>query len=236
LQIWNDTLVLESGGLYGGSSLRLVDLATGKVLQQVNLDPVYFAEGLTVFFNKTDNDRLLLIQLTWREETALVYDLYNWSRVETWQFAPSSTRQGWGVAYREDKHVLYVTDGSQYIHLYNPDTLQEIGKVAVNYKWPAKTGPQSIGISSQGVVYLNELEWDHHSKTLLANVYLKDIIVRIDVETGQVLRVYDLAALYVYRTDEADVLNGIAVTDEPNVIWVTGKLWPTMYKIELIDG
>jgi glutamine cyclotransferase len=248
LELWNDTIMLEGSGLYGGkSSLRMVHIPTGTVLQHHSLESTYFGEGVTLFpcdnftsFGIVNNASLsynikinnCIIQLTWREKTGFLYPIDQWDKVQPFTYT-TTTGDGWGIAYHPQRHVLYVSDGSQYIHIWDPSTLQTTSKRAVQYQWPSTTTGHAP--RSQSAYYLNELEWDVHSATLLANVYQQDVILRIDVDSGNVMRMYNLRSLYVNRTTEADVLNGIAITNTPNILWVTGKLWPYMYKIRLLD-
>ena len=156
----------------------------------------------------------------------------------------TTTSEGWGITYSQSNHLLYVTDGSNYLHTWNVTTKQEITKVPVTYQYSNMDTPINMN-------RLNELEYDPMTNTILANVWLTNMIVRIDIATGFILTIYDLSTLYTNRIAKADVLNGIALTYDAmqpsppfnnsttgipsDQIWVTGKYWPNMYRIELID-
>ena len=139
------------------------------------------------------------------------------------------------MGFDESTNTLYVTDGSEYLHLWDATTLTLTSKVPVAF-YTTSTSMDASSTSEPQLVAsnqdnLNELEWDYHSGTVLSNVWKTDYIVRLDPANGQILTRYDLSGL----PRGTNVLNGIAVTDEPNVLWVTGKLWPSMHKIRLID-
>eukprot|EP00934_Nitzschia_sp_Nitz4_P001924 Nitzschia sp. Nitz4//scaffold32_size149145//34493//35440//NITZ4_002870-RA/size149145-processed-gene-0.44-mRNA-1//1//CDS//3329548042//1924//frame0 len=208
----------ESTGLYGRSSVRRVDLATGTVLQQHDLGNDFFGEGLTHFQGK-------LLQVTWREQTAFIYNASTLEVLLETTYT-TSTSQGWGVCYLPEDDVFYITDASAFLHVWDTSTLELLGKITVQWQFEGDEAPTSV-------TSLNELEWDYHHQNILANVWLQDYIVRVDPTTGFITHQYDLSALE--RPSNADVLNGIALTDTPNEIWVTGKLWPAMYLIRLVD-
>lgn len=224
----------ESTGLYGQSSLRRVELNTGTVLQQIDVDSQYFAEGLT----QLDAERL--IQLTWKAGIAFVYDASTFQVLQ--QVAYENTNgEGWGICKADTGAVLYVTDGTHYLHTWDANTFELTGKVPVailsestESTSNATTSTSTTTLARTNVRNLNELEWDYHSQTVLANVWKEDRLVRIEPSTGRVVTQYDLSTLPRPLLG-VDVLNGIAVTNEPNVIWVTGKLWPSLYKIRLVD-
>ena len=217
----------ESTGLYGQSSIRIVDLASGGVLQQKDLSDQYFGEGMTYF----DNGKL--IQITWREQTAFIYDATTLDTIDTLTSYTTTNGEGWGICFVEDQNIFYVSDGTHYIHIW--DTSPPYAYVD---KFPVRLRPTSTTPDGKSIITitnqnnLNELEWDKHSGTILSNVWQQNHLVRIDPSTGYITHQYDLASLE--RPSGANVLNGIAITDIPNEIWVTGKLWPSMYRIRLI--
>lgn len=216
----------ESTGLYGKSSVRRVDLRTGLVLQQTDLPGQYFGEGLTYFDGK-------LIQITWREQTAFVYNATDFGILDVISYG-NTNGQGWGICYIEDSDIFLVTDGTQFLHTWDASTYELVSKVAVSVRNDNSNSVDDTSLRDPTPLRdLNELEWDIHSQTVLANVWQEDYIVRIDPVTGAVLNQYDLSSLF--RPSEANVLNGIAITDTPNEIWVTGKLWSSMYLIRLVD-
>jgi glutamine cyclotransferase len=194
---------------------------------------------------RTSNNDTNVIQA---DDTVVRYPLTVPPPNATIQYS-TTTNEGWGITYSQLNHRLYVTDGSSYLHTWNVTTKKEITKVPVRYQYSTMDAPLDMN-------RLNELEYDPYTNTILANVWLKDIIVRIDIATGFILTIYDLSTLYTNRVAGSDVLNGIALTYDAiqlsssppfqnnnnsttgiatDEIWVTGKYWPNMYRIQLID-
>ena len=206
--VFEDGIFYESAGLYGQSSLRKVDLATGEVLQQVDLPAVYFAEGLTAWGAQ-------LIQLTWQEHSGFIYDKDSFSQIGAFEYAT----EGWGLT--QDGERLIMSDGSSTLFFLDPETFEVLDTVTV---------------TDQGreIVNLNELEWIRGE--VFANIWQTDAIVRIDPETGEVLGWIDLGGLLPAeeRSPETNVLNGIAFDPQANRLFVTGKLWPRLYEIRLV--
>jgi glutaminyl-peptide cyclotransferase len=206
---FRDGYLYESTGLYGQSSLRQVDPETGDVLRQRDLGDEFFGEGLTI-----RQDRIY--QLTWREGTAFVWDLESFELLD--QFAYEG--EGWGLA--NDGERLIMSDGSNILTFRDLETFEVISSVPVS--------------DDQGaVVMLNELEYIEGK--VWANIWLEDLIVVIDPETGWVERRIDMTGLLQAedRGDHrVDVLNGIAWDRDGNRLFVTGKLWPALYEIEVV--
>lgn len=240
----------ESTGQYKESDLRLVEIATGTVLESYPLADRYFAEGIAHYpienYHDPASRKFGIVQLTWMEQTAFEYTfasgLAGPAGVANWTYSTSNT-QGWGITYDPVENLFYVVDGSVYLHVWDAATHREIAKHAVTYQRAGEDRSRTLN-------YLNELEWDPVTRTILANVIFQDILVRIDPDTGFVTHLYDLSALYPRqeRDPNADVLNGIALTydvlkegapvegvDATDQVWVTGKYWPGMYRIRLID-
>ncbi len=207
--LFHDGVLYESTGLYGRSSLRRVALATGEVLQQRDLPPTFFGEGLTLW-----QDRL--IQVTWREEIAFVYDRESFELLHTWSYVG----EGWGLTH--DGERLIMSDGSSTLTFRDPETFAVLGTVDVS----SQQGP---------VTMLNELAYIEGE--VWANIWLTDTIVRIDPINGRVLGWVDLTGLLALTEPapyDVDVLNGIAYDADQQRVFVTGKLWPTLYEIELV--
>lgn len=208
----DDGRLFESTGGYGRSELREVDPDTGEVLRSQPLPEEQFAEGLAVSAGD-------LVQLTWKEGVA-----HRWNP-DT--FAPvgefSYSGEGWGITTDGDG-LLITSDGSDRLTFRDPDTFDAMRVVTVRR-------------GGRPVERLNELEWV--DGVLWANVWRTDEIVRIDPERGEVTGVVDLAALGPDPPPSDDaVLNGIAHRpgDPPDVLWVTGKNWPTLYRIRIAPG
>merc|ERR1712176_120538 len=138
-----------------------------------------------------DNREWRLIQITWKLQTGFIYNALDLSLLSSFTYETSNT-EGWGITYDSKRHVFLVSDGSSNIMYWDVDTLQEINRVSVVQQFMLEDIPEPV-------VRLNELEWDPHTDTLLANIWQTDDIVRIDVETGLVLTRYNLQDLYSPR-------------------------------------
>lgn len=201
-----DGVVYESTGRYGASTIRKVELETGKILKSVGLDNRLFGEGLA--FAK---DRLY--QLTWQEGKALV-----WNRELEKQQEFSYNFDGWGLCF--DGEHLVMSNGSSRLSFRDPETFAEVRKLDVT------RGSRFIG-------QLNEMEY--FGGYLYANRLDTDQIVQIDPRTGKVLSVIDLAGLWPASERPQDgVLNGIAINPATQKMIVTGKYCPKMYEIEIV--
>lgn len=206
--VWHEGQLYESAGLYGQSSLRQVDPATGEVRRRVDLPQQFFAEGLARV-----GDRL--IQITWNEGTALVYRLSDFQKTGELRYAG----EGWGLCY--DGARLVMSDGSDRLVFRDPETFAPVGEVRVR-------------MGGAPVSQLNELECADGA--VYANVYQTEDIVRIDPATGEVTAVIDASGLLTaadYQSG-AEVLNGIAWMPETKRFLITGKRWPLMFEVELV--
>ncbi|RMH71813.1 MAG: glutaminyl-peptide cyclotransferase [Gemmatimonadetes bacterium] len=205
--IYVEGVLYESVGRYGYSALREVDLIRGEVLRQHTLSADYFAEGLTLFDNR-------LIQLTWREETGFVYDRTTFEVIDTFEYLT----QGWGLTH--DGEHLIMSDGSSTLYFLDPQTYEVISKL------PVREG-------SRPITRLNELEYIEGY--IYANVWQTEQIVIIHPVSGQVAGWIDLTGLRPPSDQPVDVLNGIAYETETGHLFVTGKLWPLLFEIKLIE-
>lgn len=208
---FEDGVLYEGTGLNGESSLRRVALETGEVLQQHDLGDEFFGEGITIL-----NDRIY--QLTWQSGTGFVYDQQTFEPLG--EFAYST--EGWGLT-DDDTHLI-MSDGSSTLYFRDPETFDEVRRVEVH----DNRGP---------VTMLNELEYIDGE--IYANVWRTDIIVRIDPSSGDVTGRIDLSGLLSdddRRGYQPDVLNGIAHDPASGRLLVTGKRWPKLFEIEILDG
>jgi glutaminyl-peptide cyclotransferase len=204
----NDGVLYESTGLYGESQMRTVDLKTGTVLQRVPLDASLFAEGATVLPDGT------LVQLTWREKTAIVRDLKTLAETKRLPYE----EEGWGVCYSATAKAVVQTDGSNQLLIRDPKTFALQKSIPV-------TDSRGKPTSS-----LNELECVGPS--VFANVWTEDRILEINVATGAVIREIDASALtkQVPNRGPDDVLNGIAALGDGRYL-ITGKRFPAYYEV-----
>jgi glutamine cyclotransferase len=205
--IWCDGFIYEGTGLHGASNLRKVRLETGLVVEQHSLDRQYFGEGITEWGGR-------LLQLTWNSQVGFIYDRAGLKARGTFRYPG----EGWGLTHDRDR--LIMSDGTAALRLLDPKTFRETGRLNV----------QSGGAPLAG---LNELEFVRGE--IFANVYGTDWIARISPQTGAVTGRIDLRGLLpeADRLIPVDVLNGIAYDAGGNRLFVTGKLWPKLFEIEL---
>ena len=206
--IYHKGVLYEGTGLKGRSSLRRVELETGKVLQIHKLERRYFGEGIALWQDK-------IIQLTWRSQVGFVYNSQTFEKVGQFSYPT----EGWGITH--DGERLIMSDGTDILRFWNPDTFEEIGQIKVRDR-------------GTPVVRLNELEYIKGE--IWANVWQSDRIARISPQTGQVLGWIDLTGLLAPEdsSQPTDVLNGIAYDEEGDRLFVTGKLWPKLFEIQLV--
>jgi glutamine cyclotransferase len=207
--VYLDGKLYESTGLNGRSSLRMVDLSSGRVLQRYDLPTEYFGEGLTDWGST-------LIQVTWKAGTAFVYDQFSFALRRTFHYEG----EGWGLTH--DERALILSDGTSIIRFFDPKSFREIKRISVH----DGTG--------HPVLNLNELEYIHGE--IYANIWQTDTIVRISPRTGIVLGWIDLSRLMDKRelADSGAVLNGIAYDSKGNRLFITGKLWPKLFQIRVV--
>ena len=210
----NGTL-LESTGLERRSTLRRVELQTGKVLQKVDVPPYFFAEGMTLFGGK-------VYQLTWKGEKGFIYDPQTF--LKTGEF--TYTGEGWGLTHDADSLIL--SDGSDKIRFLDPNNYQVKRTI-------------SVTDGGQPVEAINELEYVKGE--ILANIWpldpggekYRDRIARIDPQTGRVKAWIDMSGLLKPGevTDPDAVLNGIAYDAKRDRLFITGKRWSSLYEIKI---
>ncbi|SDR74532.1 Glutamine cyclotransferase [Polaribacter sp. KT25b] len=211
---YHNGFLYETTGQRGESSLRKVEISTGKVLQKINLDKQYFGEGMTILNNK-------IYWLTWQAKKGFVYDLATFKQEK--EFAFNKSKEGWGLTNNGTE--LIKSDGTNKIWFLNPTTFKE--KHAIQ-----------VYTNKYALDNLNELELIDGK--IYANKYQQNAIVIIDVKTGAVLGVANLSDLKTEMektqtlVPEDEVLNGIAFDKENNRLFVTGKHWGKLFEIELI--
>ena len=207
--VYRDNYFYEGTGLWGQSTLRKVDPATGNVLQMRELDDSYFGEGITIFEDK-------IYQLTWQSRKGFIYDYSSFDSLGQFTY----TTEGWGLTHNGQQ--LIMSDGSANLYFINPDNMQIEKTIEVRDDY----GPVSR---------LNELEYILGD--IYANVWLSDYILIINPNTGYTSGRIDLTGLLDPEDKEpdTDVLNGIAFDPDSSRLFVTGKKWPKIFEIELVE-
>jgi glutamine cyclotransferase len=208
--LFHDGILFESTGRRGSSSVRKVDPESGAILAIRHLPEAYFGEGLALVGDE-------LVQLTWQSGVAFVYDAETLEEVKSYEY----DGEGWGVCF--DGESLFVSDGSDKLLRRNPSTFAVEGEIQVTRG----------GLS---VWRLNELECV--GDDIYANVYQTNDIVRIDKRSGHVtgqIDAYNLSVATRRTTDPEAVLNGIAYDPSTGLFYITGKLWPILFEVEIPD-
>ncbi|GBE30791.1 MAG TPA: glutaminyl-peptide cyclotransferase [Bacteroidetes bacterium] len=205
----HDGQLFEGTGRYGKSSLRKVDLETGEVLNKIDLTSNRFGEGIAIF-----NSRIY--QLTWRAGEAYVYDLDSFERIGQFHYSG----EGWGITH--DGEHLITSDGSANLTIRDPETFSVESTIPV---WD----------TNGSVNGLNELEYI--DGFIYANLYPTDLIARIDPISGEVKAWLYLEGLLDAESPDgrAEVLNGIAYDSATGKMYLTGKYWPRLYEVEIIE-
>lgn len=205
--LFHNGFLYEGTGQNGASSLRKVELNSGRVIQSINLDHKYFGEGIALLGNK-------IYQLTWTSGVGFTYDLNTLTKTGTFSYPT----QGWGLTTNGCE--LIMSDGSNTVYFMEPANFNEIRRIEV-YD------------NNEPIKMLNELEFIDGQ--IYANVFLTNNVVVIDPNTGAVTATIDLSNLLKekQRKGNEDVLNGIAYDPQTNRIFVTGKYWGKLFQIQL---
>ena len=204
--------IYEGTGENGFSGIYKVNLTSGNAVQTVELDDKYFGEGITILNNK-------IYQLTYKARKGFIYDLNSFALIDSFQFN-SSTNEGWGLT--NDGKNLIMSDGSQFITWINPDDFSIIKRIEVG---------------NNKIIYKNVNELEFINGTIYANIYTTEMIVQIEPGSGRILSEIsfpDLIKMYHNQKDRIDYMNGIAYDDKNNRLFVTGKLWPKLFEIEIV--
>jgi glutamine cyclotransferase len=204
--IYHKGLFYEGTGLNGRSEVRKVELTTGKVLQRRAIAQEYFGEGLTLFGGR-------LYQLTWQSQKGFIYDLASFTPLGSWSYPT----EGWGLTH--DSKQLIQSDGSANLYFLDPKTLKTV---------------RTLRVTAEGrpLTQLNELEYIEGK--IWANIWQTPRIAIIDPQSGRVEAWLDLTPLVLLMPPQADVLNGIAYDPQGKRLFVTGKLWPKLFEIEVV--
>ena len=206
--VFHQGFLYEGTGLSGKSSLRKVELETGRIVKRYRLPDRLFGEGITLWQNN-------LIQLTWKSRTGFVYDRGTFRLLKKFTYPT----EGWGIT-QDGKHLI-MSDGTSFLYFLDPYDFKVVKRIQVHDR-------------GFFITQLNELEYIQGD--IFANVYRSDRIVRISPETGRVTGWIDLQGLLPVkdRTQGVDVLNGIAYDAHEDRIFVTGKYWPKLFEIRMV--
>lgn len=215
LSFWTQGLVFDGGflyegtGEYGGSGIFKIVPASGQILQSRTLEAEYFGEGITILGNR-------LIQLTWKSHIGFVYDKDSFALLKTFSYPT----EGWGLTHNGRELIL--SDGTDTLYFLDSESFTVLRQI-------------KVAASGRPVEGLNELEFVNGS--ILANIWQSDHIVQIHPESGVVTAWIDLTGLLDSSSDKtADVLNGIAWNPATDHLFVTGKLWPVLFEIEVVTN
>lgn len=206
---WHNGFLYEGTGQETRSNLRKVRLETGEVLNQQNLETQLFGEGITIWRGK-------IFQLTWRNKVGFIYDLETFRLLNKVYYQT----EGWGITSLNDRLVM--SDGTNVLYIIDPESFTVSGTLEV-YDNEAR------------VSELNELEYINGE--IWANIWQKDLIARIDPESGKLIAYVDLSGLLANRNQNggANELNGIAWDSQSGRIFVTGKNWPKIFEIKVTE-
>jgi glutamine cyclotransferase len=207
--VYHEGYFYESTGQIGRSSLRKVEVETGKVVQKLDLERQYFGEGMTIYNNK-------IYQLTWKKKVGFVYDLDSFELEKTFDYGQS--KEGWGLTHNNEH--LIKTDGSERMWFLDPETLQE-KKFIETYTNKRKAEK------------LNELEFINGK--IYANIWQQNSILIVNPVNGAIEAIVNLKGLQrkAGQEGEDNVLNGIAYDQEKDRLFVTGKNWNKVFEIRI---
>ena len=208
--VYHNGVLYEGIGGYGQSALRKVEIETGRVLEEHNLLPEFFGEGITIFGQH-------IFQLTWKSHLGFIYDQGSMRILRQFRYAT----EGWGITNNDN--ALIMSDGTSTLYYMDPTTFELTHELQVTER-------------GRPVENLNELEYI--GDEIYSNIWMKDVIVRISPDSGKVTSWINMDGLLTHedRAIPVDVLNGIAYDDSNNRLFVTGKLWPKLFEIELIPS
>jgi glutamine cyclotransferase len=202
---YHQGLLYESTGLYGQSSLRVIDAKDGSIKKNIPVADI-FAEGCT----NTDSS---LVQLSWQEKAAIVYSFPSLKPIGSFSYKG----EGWGLTFGQSSY--YMSNGSDTLYIRNKN-FSVTGKVAVS-------------LAGKQLMFLNELEYVNG--LVYANVWFNKCIYVIQPRRGLVIQVVDCADLVAANASasDQDVLNGIAYNGDAGTFFITGKNWRFIFEVKM---
>lgn len=206
---WSDGFLWESTGEFGNSAFQKVELESGKIVERIPLDYKYFGEGAALLNGK-------IYQLTWTNQTAFVYDAATLELLNEVNYQG----EGWGIT--TDGEKLYMSNGTHHLYVVEPDGFEREKTLTVT-------------MNGRPLREVNELEWIEGK--IWANIFMSDLIVIINPESGNVEGMVDFGGILPEseRHPNTDVFNGIAYDAELKRIFVTGKNWSQLFEIEIVE-
>jgi len=206
---YDSGVLYESTGQETESSLREVELTTGRIIRQLNIDASLFGEGITLCKGR-------IFHVTWRSKVGFVYEKETFKQINKIYYPT----EGWGLTTFEDRIVM--SDGTNILYFYEPEMFTSVSRI-------------EVFDNEKKVDNLNELEYINGE--IWANIWMEDRIARIDPVSGKVNAYIDLKGLFPpnERNPEAEVLNGIAYDPATKRIFVTGKRWSKLYEIRITE-
>lgn len=214
----SSNMLFESNGLFGRSTVCKLNPDTGETILCKDMDKRFFAEGMQVY---GDPGHEKLIQITWKSRVGFIYSAETLEVMSNFTFS-TQRNEGWGICYDAINHEFIVSDGSEYLHFWDADSLEEKRRVSV------------IRQNGQRAVNMNELEFVDGK--VLANVWYEDVILVIDPISGKCQSEYDMSLLWSTNDrakNGANVLNGISISQQEGVLYITGKNWDRMFRVKL---
>ena len=217
---FHEGVLYESSGLYHESSVRILDPITGEVKNKSMISSAEFGEGMTYYDG-------FLVQLTWKARKGHVYSANDLQKVADFTYTTSKNDEGWGITYNPQRKEFIVTDGSNNLVMWDSECWRS------GVCTPIRIVP-CVRLDGTPAMHLNEIEF--WRGRVVSNVWYENALLVIHPDTGKVEKEYDMTQLFPpnLRNPEADVLNGISTSDDPDALYVTGKKWARVFKIKLL--
>ncbi|KAG9411975.1 hypothetical protein AC1031_017614 [Aphanomyces cochlioides] len=209
-------VLIESTGLYQRSSVRRINATSGKAsLHTMPFRASEFGEGIT--WNPATKTYLAL---TWKAKKVYVLHKDDFEVISEFDMTETTRNEGWGITAIDETQEIVMSDGSHVLHVWDPVSYQEKRRIPV------------VDADDQPVSNLNELEYARGY--IFANIWYSNVILQIDPATGRIVRGHDFSSLNVEKNSDGDVLNGIAYCKTLDVFYVTGKLWDSVYMVQIV--